>query len=257
MSDESIVERVGRASVIIRQSERLAFACGLLPVPAIDMAAVATIQLRMIRQLATCFGVDPKGGDGGPLRTAIVGALVPVSLGTTFSRSVFRHVPGLGSLLGALSMPASLAAATRIVGLLVAHHLETGGTLEDFDLRSLRSVSNTTPPGDTTVARSTTAAPQGASTAAQSADDLTKVEGIGPKIAVLLADAGIHTFAELAASPPERLQSILSQAGPHYRMHDPRPWRGQASLAARGLWGELDELQGREVPTQADAASSE
>lgn len=248
VSNKTIVERIGQAGTIVRLAERLSFACGLVPIPALDMAAVAAIQLRMIRQLATHYGVDPAGGAGRPLRTALIGALVPVSLGTTFSRSVFRHVPGLGPLLGTLSMPASLGAATRIVGLLVAHHFETGGTLEDFDLGSL--------------VRPTTTTQQHAATAPQPAakaslpDDLTKIEGIGPKIAALLASAEIRTFADLAASSPKKLQAILTRAGPHYRMHDPVPWLGQAELAAQGNWDQLDDLQRAHSVTDADASPS-
>ncbi|MCO6452148.1 MAG: hypothetical protein J5I90_15310, partial [Caldilineales bacterium] len=47
-----------------------------------------------------------------------------------------------------------------------------------------------------------------ATTSGQS-DDLRVIEGIGPKIASVLNDAGIFTFAALAASDPETLRQIL------------------------------------------------
>lgn len=80
------------------------------------------------------------------------------------------------------------------------------------------------------------------------ADDLKIVEGIGPKIAELFNEAGIYTFAQLAATPVERLQEILDAAGPRYRTHNPGTWPKQAELAAAGKWDELkawqDELDG-------------
>lgn len=79
------------------------------------------------------------------------------------------------------------------------------------------------------------------------ADDLTKVEGIGPKIAEALTAAGIVTFADLAKSTPEAVKEILSA---HSRLasKDPSTWCKQADLAANGKWDELkkwqDELDG-------------
>lgn len=74
-------------------------------------------------------------------------------------------------------------------------------------------------------------------------DDLKKIEGIGPKIAGLLADAGLPTFQDLADAPLEKLQQVLAQAGPRYRMHDPSTWSEQARLAAAGEKEALAELQ--------------
>ncbi len=51
------------------------------------------------------------------------------------------------------------------------------------------------------------------------------------------------TFQELADSPVERLQEILDNAGPRYRMHNPGSWPKQAGLAAAGQWDELKALQ--------------
>lgn len=75
------------------------------------------------------------------------------------------------------------------------------------------------------------------------AEDLTKIEGIGPKIAGLLNDAGILNYAQLADSKPEAIKSILEKAGPRYQMHDPGSWPRQSRLAADGKWNELEKLQ--------------
>jgi predicted flap endonuclease-1-like 5' DNA nuclease len=46
-------------------------------------------------------------------------------------------------------------------------------------------------------------------------DDLEIIEGIGPKIAGVFREAGINTFAQLAATPVETLREILqSRAAP-------------------------------------------
>lgn len=76
------------------------------------------------------------------------------------------------------------------------------------------------------------------------ADDLKKVEGIGPKIAGLLNDAGIVTFADLSKAPIKKLRKVLEDAGSRFRMHDPKTWAAQAKLAAKGNWDKLKAWQG-------------
>lgn len=74
-------------------------------------------------------------------------------------------------------------------------------------------------------------------------DDLTRVEGIGPKIKKLLNNDGIWSFKQLSMATVERIQKILDEAGPRYRMHNPKTWPEQAKLAAEGKWAELQKWQ--------------
>jgi predicted flap endonuclease-1-like 5' DNA nuclease len=74
-------------------------------------------------------------------------------------------------------------------------------------------------------------------------DDLEIIEGIGPKIAGLFHDAGIHMFWELEQTPIARMQEILDAAGPHYRLANPASWANQSGLAANNKWAELRKLQ--------------
>ena len=79
-------------------------------------------------------------------------------------------------------------------------------------------------------------------------DDLTKIEGIGPKINGLLNDGGIYTFRELAETEVAVIQEILNNAGKRYKMHNPATWPAQSEMAADGRWDDLkkwqDELDG-------------
>jgi len=72
-------------------------------------------------------------------------------------------------------------------------------------------------------------------------DDLTKVEGIGPKVNQVLQNAGIQTFAKLAKGDEAKLRKILDEAG--YGFMDPASWAEQAKLASTGSFDELKELQ--------------
>lgn len=73
-------------------------------------------------------------------------------------------------------------------------------------------------------------------------DDLKIIEGIGPKIAGLLNDAGISTFAQLAAANVADLRLLLEKANLQH-IADPGTWPEQAALAARGDVQGLAALQ--------------
>ena len=72
-------------------------------------------------------------------------------------------------------------------------------------------------------------------------DDMTRVEGIGPRISSMLRDTGIVTFDQLAESDPETLKQMLRTEGLPFL--DPGTWPEQAALAAAGAWEDLDALQ--------------
>ncbi len=74
-------------------------------------------------------------------------------------------------------------------------------------------------------------------------DDLTRIEGIGPKAAEALHEAGITDFAKLAAGKAEDIKEILEKSEGNFNAQDPHSWPEQAQLAADGKWDELKELQ--------------
>ncbi len=79
--------------------------------------------------------------------------------------------------------------------------------------------------------------------AKKAADDLTKIEGIGKKIAELLKAENISTFSDLSKATPKKLKAILDAAGNKFSMHEPATWPKQAKLAAAEKWEDLKKLQ--------------
>ena len=77
----------------------------------------------------------------------------------------------------------------------------------------------------------------------KNANDLTIVEGIGPKINELFHNAGIETFAQLAAASVPQMRKILDDGGSRFRIANPSTWAQQAALAASNKWAELKKLQ--------------
>ncbi|MFT4696216.1 MAG: large subunit ribosomal protein L17 [Urechidicola sp.] len=74
-------------------------------------------------------------------------------------------------------------------------------------------------------------------------DNLTKIEGVGPKAAEAITAGGLTTFSAVAASTPEAIKAILDAAEGRLGSLDPTTWVDQAKLAAEGKWDELKKMQ--------------
>ena len=74
-------------------------------------------------------------------------------------------------------------------------------------------------------------------------NDLTIVEGIGPKISELFHNHDIKTWAALANTSIPKCQEVLNSGGKRYEIHRPGTWPTQAELAALGKWAELKKWQ--------------
>jgi predicted flap endonuclease-1-like 5' DNA nuclease len=98
------------------------------------------------------------------------------------------------------------------------------------------------PPGPSAPQEVTSITPESAQPAQE--DDLKKIEGIGPKIAGVLKEAGIRSFGQLAAADAGSLEDVLGKADPNLlRLADPATWPEQAALAAEGRWEDLEKFQ--------------
>jgi len=75
----------------------------------------------------------------------------------------------------------------------------------------------------------------------KSLDDLTKLEGIGPKVARILADAGFASYADLAQADAAEVDKVLDAN--KLQMLDSAGWIEQAKLAAAGDMDGLAKLQ--------------
>jgi predicted flap endonuclease-1-like 5' DNA nuclease len=72
-------------------------------------------------------------------------------------------------------------------------------------------------------------------------DDLTIIEGIGPKVRSILAQSGITTFRELSQTDLSKLQRVLEDN--RLSFLDPSSWAEQAQLAAEGKETDLKQFQ--------------
>ncbi|MBT8321460.1 MAG: 30S ribosomal protein S2 [Eudoraea sp.] len=78
---------------------------------------------------------------------------------------------------------------------------------------------------------------------AAKADDLTKIEGIGPKGAEALVNAGLDSFEKLSGAKADAIKEILTEASSRMAHLDPTSWPKQAKMAADGDWDKLKDWQ--------------
>jgi len=110
---------------------------GLIPIPLVDMAAIAGVQLKMIHALSKFYGIP----FSREVAKSVIGALVGgggSSMLAAPAASLVKIVPLVGQIAGILTEPALAAASTYALGRVFTQHFETGGTLLNFDAEALR-----------------------------------------------------------------------------------------------------------------------
>jgi uncharacterized protein (DUF697 family) len=114
-----------------------AAAAGVIPVPALDVVAVGGIQLQMLRKLTEIYGVPFSENMGKSVIASTIASILPVPAAAGLA-SALKFIPGVGSVAGAMAMPATAAGATYALGKVFILHFVSGGTLLDFDAGKYR-----------------------------------------------------------------------------------------------------------------------
>jgi len=92
-----------------------------------------------------------------------------------------------------------------------------------------------------TTARGAASAPR--ATKPGKPDDLTRIEGIGPKMQAVLRAAGLDTFEKLASADEPTIREALTTGGIRLVPPTIQTWAEQARLAAAADWDALKALQ--------------
>lgn len=74
-------------------------------------------------------------------------------------------------------------------------------------------------------------------------DDLTKLSGIGPKLAEAMNNAGIKHYTQLAELSVETVAERLASSGIRYSKASAESWAKQANLASEQDWDGLKVYQ--------------
>lgn len=125
------------ANSIIKNHMIWSMGAGFIPVPIADFFAVSAIQLDMIRQLCKLYEIDFKETEGKAIITSLTGS----GLARLGARAI-KVIPGVGSVLGGVTLAVLSGASTYALGEVFKTHFETGGTFLDFDPDRLKKYYN-------------------------------------------------------------------------------------------------------------------
>jgi uncharacterized protein (DUF697 family) len=126
-------ERIESADKIIRNHIVWSMGAGLIPVPIADFFAVSAIQLDMVRQMCKLYDVDFKETEG----KAVISSMTGSGLARLGARVAIKFIPGIGSVVGGVTMAVLSGASSYALGEVFKKHFETGGTFLDFDMDRL------------------------------------------------------------------------------------------------------------------------
>ncbi|MBP6826422.1 MAG: DUF697 domain-containing protein [Saprospiraceae bacterium] len=126
-------EKQAKASDIIKNHVGFSLGAALIPMPAADLFAVSAVQLNMLRHLAKLYQVNFMDSLGRNIISAVAGGSL-----ARLGASLVKAIPGVGTIVGELSMPVLSGASTYALGKVVANHLHNGGTFDDLDLKTAK-----------------------------------------------------------------------------------------------------------------------
>ncbi len=124
------------ADDLIRNRVYASMALGFVPVPLVDLGALAAIQTEMVYRLGKMHGVTFNRDWGRKAVTFVLGALAPVAF-TPGVGSLLRYVPVVGLGLSGASSSLTFGAATYVVGQAFARRFARGQVISKEDLTEL------------------------------------------------------------------------------------------------------------------------
>ncbi|MDY0093256.1 MAG: SHOCT domain-containing protein [Candidatus Vecturithrix sp.] len=122
------MEKQQQAEKIIKEHVLWSLGAGLIPIPLVDVAAVTVVQLDMLKQLCRLYEKIYSDSEGKALLSALTGGML-----ARIGASALKAIPGIGSLLGGVSMTIMSGASTYAVGRVAILHFTSGGGLLDLD----------------------------------------------------------------------------------------------------------------------------
>jgi uncharacterized protein (DUF697 family) len=125
-------ERKARALKLVERFSLWSGVAGLLPVPVVDLAAVAALQIQMLRRLSQIYDIPFSKNRGKAIIASFAGTMIPATTGLGMA-SMIKSVPVAGTAIGAMTTPALSVGATYVIGRAFIEHFSSGGTLLDFE----------------------------------------------------------------------------------------------------------------------------
>ena len=128
-------EHHAEAEQIIKKHVIWSLGAGFVPFPILDIAAVTVVQIDMVKQLCRLYHVDYSESKGKTILSTVTGSTL-----ARVGASAVKLIPGIGTLLGWVSMPILSGASTYAIGQALLWHFESGGDLLNLNTEHLKRV---------------------------------------------------------------------------------------------------------------------
>jgi uncharacterized protein (DUF697 family) len=130
---ETMGSRKDKSEAVIKSSVMWSMGAGLIPIPVADMVAVTAIQMDMLKQLCVIYEINFSESQFKTLLATLTGSAL-----SRMGAEAIKVIPGLGSVIGGVSMAAISGATTYAVGQVFMTHFENGGNMQNFDVEAFK-----------------------------------------------------------------------------------------------------------------------
>ena len=127
------LSRLAEVAKIISSSCRWAAAAGAIPLPLLDVVALAAVQASMVNRIAGQYGETISDEAAESVVAVLLGSIIPSGLASAAVGTGIKLIPGVGYVAGAVAFGGLGAAATYAVGKIFVRHFEGGGTVATFN----------------------------------------------------------------------------------------------------------------------------
>lgn len=131
-------EREKEALKIVKNHMWLSGGAGLIPIPVVDLVAVAGVQLKVLAALSKFYGVPFHKNLGKAAIASLVGFVLPHALAFGAAGSFIKLIPFVGTVSGVAWMGLFSAAYTWALGKVFIQHFESGGTFLNFNAEKVK-----------------------------------------------------------------------------------------------------------------------
>lgn len=132
-----MADRHTQATQIVHKYMALSGGAALIPIPLVDVTALAGLHIALIKQLSDLYAVEFSEHTARNIVIAILGSIIPGSVTSLIGNQILLLLSLPTRILSALGLAAFSAVVAYAIGTMFIRHFEAGGTLLDFDLERL------------------------------------------------------------------------------------------------------------------------
>lgn len=133
MSETTELSQKEKAGKLTRRFVLWSMGGSIIPIPFVDLATVIGVQIKLIAEMSKIYDLPFEKNRIKGIVAPLIGSIGLAPAGTILFGSLAKLVPGIGSLVCAVSFPVVVGAITYATGRVFIAHFESGGTLLNFN----------------------------------------------------------------------------------------------------------------------------